>query len=369
LLLGAALLALPAPANAAGRGTTGNPSSFRSHADIGAVYSITNDPAGNSVIVFDRFADGTMSPAGVVASGGTGTGASLGDQGAVVLGGEGNQWLFAVNAGSGSISSFAVQKDGLALVDTSASGGVTPISIAVRGHLLYVLNAGDATHPDNITGFFVKADGQLWPIPGSTRPLSADSTGPAQVSFDSDGDNLVVTEKATNVIDTYAVEWNGLVDGPQVHPSSGMTPYGFGFAKRDTLIVSEAVGAVSSYHVMPDGGLTTLSPSIGTHQMAACWIAVTDDGQYAYATNAGSGSITGYQVAPSGAIQLLNTDGVTASLGEGAHPTDMALSRNSRFLYVRSGGIWAYQVNADGSLTLLGTTSSLPATAAGLAAR
>jgi hypothetical protein len=40
--------------------------------------------------------------------------------------------------------------------------------------------------------------------------LSADATGPAQVSFDKTGETVIVTEKATNQIDTYTVGKNGV---------------------------------------------------------------------------------------------------------------------------------------------------------------
>src|SRR3989449_7163927 len=50
----------------------------------GAVYTLTNQVAGNAVAVFTRGADGRLTSAGTVATGGTGTGAGLGSQGAVV---------------------------------------------------------------------------------------------------------------------------------------------------------------------------------------------------------------------------------------------------------------------------------------------
>src|SRR4029079_14381215 len=122
--------------------------------------------------------------------------------------------------------------------------------------LLYVLNAGGS---GNITGFNIGRHGTLTPISGSTRPLSGGATGPAQVQFSPDGDLLVVTEKTTNLIDTYTVDRHGIANGPTTHPSSGATPFGFAFSKRGTLIVSEAIGgtpglsAVSSYDLDDDG--------------------------------------------------------------------------------------------------------------------
>src|SRR6185437_17086108 len=48
----------------------------RDLAGPGAVYTLTNQAASNAVAVFTRGADGTLTPGGSVATGGTGTGAS-----------------------------------------------------------------------------------------------------------------------------------------------------------------------------------------------------------------------------------------------------------------------------------------------------
>src|SRR5262245_49168804 len=171
----------------------------------GAVYTMDNSPSSNHVLVFARAGDGTLAAAGSFETGGLGTGGDLGNQGALVLS-RNERWLFAVNAGSDEISAFAVRPKGLALVDRLPSGGRRPISLTVHNDLLYVLNAGGgAGDQDNITGFQVD-DGHLSQIPGSTRPLSAASTGPAQVQFEAGGRVLVVTEKGTSRIDTYTVD-------------------------------------------------------------------------------------------------------------------------------------------------------------------
>src|SRR6266542_1637873 len=188
---------------------------------VGSVYTLTNAVAGNAVAVFGRSADGTF------ATGGTGTGAGLGSQGAVILG-EGGHELFAVNAGSNSISYFTAEHDGLELQDTIASGGVRPISLTVHDHILYVLNAGGA---GNITGFVVE-HGALAPLAASTQPLGAGSSGPAQVSFTPDGNVLVVTEKSSSTIDTYVVGAHGIAGPPTVSAAVGGTPFGFDFDKH-----------------------------------------------------------------------------------------------------------------------------------------
>ena len=174
--------------------------------------------------------------------------------------------LFAVNPGSDSISSFRVSGHGLELIDTDPSGGDQPISLTVHDGLLYVLNAGGA---GDITGHRISRHGDLSPLVGSTRPLSGAGAGPAQVSFDPSGETLVVTEKNTNLIDTYEVDGDtGLASGPSPQASAGATPFGFAFDGRGHLIVSEAFGgapdqsAVSSYAV-DDGLIDAISPSVG----------------------------------------------------------------------------------------------------------
>src|SRR3989454_6668149 len=159
--------------------------------DPGGVYTLTTQVGGNAVAVFTRGADGRLTAAGTVSTGGTGTGASLGSQSAVTLSDDG-RWLFAVNAGSNDVSVFSVSPPGLALASRTASGGTLPISLTVHGNVLYVLNAGGT---GNISGFAVGTSGALTAIAGTTRPLSGSNVGPAQVSFSPDGRRLVVTEK------------------------------------------------------------------------------------------------------------------------------------------------------------------------------
>jgi 6-phosphogluconolactonase len=340
----------------------------------GAVYTLSNQPDGNSVLVFNRDVDGSLTSAGAFPTGGRGTGGSLGNQGAVILD-PSNRWLFAVSAGSNEISSFAVRPTGLTLMHTVDSGGLRPISLTAFRNLLYVVNAGgNVGDSDNITGFTITADGQLIPLPGSTRRLSANVTDPAQISFSPDGSGLGVTEKATNQIDTYGVDKGGLAVGPRVQDSQGNTPFGFAFGKRDLVFVSEAFAgvpdgsALSAYAVGPGGVLQVISPSVGTGQTAACWAVVTNDGRFAFVTNTGSATISSYSIAFDGTLQLLESIAATAA----GSVIDAALSLDGRYLYALSGdtgSIDAFEVQLDGTLTPLPGVSGLPINSNGLAAR
>src|SRR5215212_7363548 len=343
-------------------------------AATGAVYTATNNPARNDILMFDRAADGALTFVNAFATGGTGTGSGLGNQGGVALTVDG-KFLLVVNAGSHDISVLETTDTGLTLRDRKSSGGLRPISVTVNGRLVYVLNAGGAPGgTDSVVGFRLSREGLLTMIAGSTRGLSAASTGPAEVELSPDGASLVVTEKATNRLDVFAVGDDGLLGASRSYASSGTTPFGFAFGKHDRFFVSEAFGgaanasAVSSYQVTGSATLALISPSVPTTQTAACRIAVSGDGRFVYATNAGSGTVTGFSVGSDGTIELLDANGVTGTTGGGV--SDVTLTGNGRYLYaLRSGAgaIAAFRVEDHGALTALGSIP-LPAGANGIVA-
>lgn len=342
-----------------------------STADATTVYTETNSANGNAVQIYASDAAGALSLVGTSNTDGLGTGAGLGNQGALALSADG-RLLYAVNAGSDDISTFEVTDSGLRLLDRVASGGSRPISVTVHHRVVFVLNAGGS---GNIVGFHAMPDGHLSPIAGSSRPLSSDAAGPAEIAFNPEGDTLIVTEKALNKIAIYAVS-HGIPTRPLTRASAGTTPFGFVFDRRGTLLVSEAFGgasgasALSSYELEDDGALETISTSIPTHQTAACWVVLARRGRFAYTTNTGSGTVTGYRVARSGEITRLNPDGVTGFTGGG--PTDGASTPDGRLMYVLSpsiGQIVAFRVEADGSLQTIGSAPGAPATATGIVVR
>ena len=332
-----------------------------------AVYTITNQVAGNAVAVFARATDGTLTAAATFATGGTGTGAGLGSQGAVTLSRDG-RLVFAVNAGSNDVSVLRVDQNGLSLLSRTPSGGTVPTSVTVSRNVVYVLNTGGT---GNITGFRLNSAGGLAPIAGSTKAFSGGAVAPAQVSFSPDGSQLVVSEKGTSLLDVYAVNEDGVAGERQSFPSAGGTPFGFAFGPRKLLFVSEAAapGSASSYVLNRSDQLRLVSGAVVTHQGAPCWAVVTEDGRFGYTGN-GSGSVSAFSIGHNGAIRLLDADGANAVISGGVN--DIALSTNSRYLYVlKTGGeqaIYAFRVQDDGHLRALGPIGGLPAGTRGLAA-
>ncbi len=343
----------------------------------GAVYVMTNQTTGNSITAFNRASDGNLTLMGTFATGGVGMGSGtdpLGSQGSLILSGDGH-FLFAVNAGSNDISVMQVSRSSLSVIDTVSSGGTEPVSLTLFKNLLYVLNAGGTP---NITGFALGPNGALSQLPGSSRSLAGGSAAaPAQVGFSPDGSFLVVSEKDTNLIDTYRVMPDGLTQGPYSNPSNGATPFGFTFARSNTLVVSEAAGgadgtsAVSSYQISPSGSLVTISGSVGDTQMAACWATSTNNGGLVYISNAASNTLSAYTVSQSGSLTLTNA--TAASTGSGTAPIDSAMSSSSLYFYVLDDGTgqisgYRIQPNGTGTLTPVSGASGLPSGSQGIAA-
>src|SRR4051794_34867924 len=325
------------------------------------VYTLSNSPTGNAVLAYSHD-HGQLVANGSYPTGGNGTGAGLGSQGALVLSKNGKR-LFAVNAASNTISMFAV--DALGHLDWKAnapSGGTMPISVTVDDQTLYVLNAGGTP---NITGFSIRAK-SLDPIPGSTRALAPGDAGPAQVQFSPNGRQLVVTNKASSTIDTFLVGSNGLTAGPFVTPSAGGTPFGFDFDKRGNVLVSNASGSASSYSPLAAGGLSLITGPVATNQAAPCWLVTTPDGRYAYTANAGAGSISEFTVGKKGELTLIDA----TAIGTGSHPLDEAAGSNG-FLYDLVDGfhqIEAFTIEpSTGTLIPAATVNGVPAGAVGLA--
>src|SRR5712692_9056765 len=133
----------------------------------GHVYVLNNNLSGpNSITVFNRAADGSLTLLGTTPIGGLGSLAAFADgtQGSLILAPNGKR-LFAVDAGSDQISVVNVHDGQLSLAGVFPSGGAGPVSLTYQGGLLYVLNAANASPASaNVAGFHVDADGTLRPI-------------------------------------------------------------------------------------------------------------------------------------------------------------------------------------------------------------
>ncbi|MEN3331514.1 MAG: hypothetical protein V7641_879 [Blastocatellia bacterium] len=334
------------------------------------VFAMTNVAEENEIVQYSRSSTGALTLLGRIPTNGNGIGSGLGSQGALILN-ENNTRLYAVNAGSDTISVFAVGTTKPALIQVINSGGDLPVSLTIRGNLLYALHA---SVPATIFGFTVNANGTLSPLADSMRMLTTPIGTPAQISFNPAGNVLIITHKRSdvlrppvNIIDTFTVGANGLPSAmPRANPSSGVEPFGFAVRSDGIIVVSEGfnnipgAGSSSSYRVNPDGTLTLISGSVSTTQIATCWVVLTNNGQIAFVTNTVSNTISSYTVAANGTLALLNP--VAAMTGAMSLPQDMDLSADGQFLHVLltgTGQVQVYRIGADGSLTLTGQAGGI----------
>jgi hypothetical protein len=358
---------------------------------VGHVYLNDNTTGSNTIAGFDRHADGTLSAisGSPFTAGGAGTGAGLASQGALQVSSNG-RYLIAVDAGSNQISVLRVGHGGALSVvpgGVVASGGTTPVSIAVHGEqrsgrdddggdLVYVANAGKGG--SNYTGFTLGENGRLDPVPGSTVPLP-DGSQPGDVLFNGTGTKLVGARVGTSEIDSFRVAQNGTLTAAPSSPIPAQVhgPFGSEFRPTDPsqLFVTNAhggagQGSVSAFSVAHDATLSSIGASpFANGQTGTCWIEISPDGQYLFAVNTGSGAISRYSISAGGSLTLLGNTPVSNAGGVGA--VDARLSPDGTTLFVdesHAGAVAAFAVNGGDLTELSSSPTALPtgATAAGL---
>ena len=158
--------------------------------------------------------------------------------------------LYAVNAGSNTVSVFSVDGDQLSLRQVVGSGGTFPVSIAVHGDLVYVLNAENGGSRLGLLGSSAahcsgsRGRPGLWASPSPPTRTQFTHT-PGQVAFSPDGSQLIVTTKANavgNDIDVFGVGSvrPALVLPPVVNSEPGTVPFAITFDAAGHLVIAEA---------------------------------------------------------------------------------------------------------------------------------
>ncbi len=335
---------------------------------------VETDAATNTVLSYSRGPNGALTYVGTFATGGAGATAAnakadpLASQSGLVLVNDGRE-LLAVNPGSDTVSVFGVDGANLRLIGQVPSQGQFPDSIASRGNLVAVLNAGGT---GDVAEFRLLGP-WLVAVPGGVRGLGLANSnppdfvhGPGQVGFSPDGRFLVVTTKgSTNAYDVFSVGWGGwLSASPKVTPAQNAVPFAFSFDAAGHLVGVEASNSsLSTYSINADGSLTPIG-TVQDGEAALCWISSARG--YFFGSNAGSGNVTSFGVASNGTPSVINAAAGTAQPGT----TDSAASPDGRFLYVEAGGsgdLDVFAVSSNGTLTALQTLTGLPTPFEGIA--
>jgi DNA-binding beta-propeller fold protein YncE len=354
-LLSAGVIGLAGAATAA-------PAQFGFGGPDHAVFVQTDNPSGNQVAAYLRSGNGALTPAGTYNTGGLGgtLAGSVVDhtasQGSLAYDPVDSQ-LYAVNAGSNTVSVFSVRGDQLSLRQVVRSGGAFPVSIAVHGNLVEVLNAENG---GSVQGFLA-LPGHLIPLPWANRSLGLDPTAtpqftntPGQVAFSPDGSQVIVTTKANgDDIDVFGVGFFGyLAPAPVVNSEPGQVPFGLTFDSAGHLVVANAgPNSLATFNLNRNGTVTGISAG-PTSQAATCWVAPA--GRFLFASNAGSGTVSGFQEAGFGQLSLVGQTGTDPGT------VDASASVGGQFLYVQTGAngvVDEFQVHSNGSLTELGSVT------------
>ena len=332
------------------------------------VFVMTNDAAKNEVIAYKQAAYGEFFESHRYDTNGRGSGGvtdPLGSQGALTLS-EDHSWLFAANAGSGTVSVFRVVHGLLLLADTTPSGGSEPVAVAQRQNLVYVLNAAGS---GSIVVFSLSGGGHLQQIKNSTTYLSAAGAGGASITISPDGQFLAVTERVANHIDIFRIQASGTLSPIVTNSNVGPGTFAAIFAPDGKLIVSETgpagatnASAISSYSVLAGGTIAAISQSVPAYANGNCWNAITPDGKRVYTSNSASSTVSGFTIGKDGSLAPIGAT-VVGSNPEGSVNLDIAVSGDGRFLYSvnsSAGTIGVFSIQSDGTLNNVDEIGGLP---------
>lgn len=309
------------------------------------VYVIANPEGSNAIEAFSRNRqNGHLTYVARYPTGGMGDPSVGGfEQHALVTNGRN---LYAVNPGSDDISAFRIANNGLlTLLGRVPSSGRRPVSLALHGDLLYVANEGNTVIaapeeqlPGSYSGFRVKNNGTLVPIPNSTIALKSGDS-PADILFNHDGSQLIASRLGGNTIDSFLVGPDGrLIRGGLLNGQPG--PFGLIFSptrERNFFagLANPAAGApapgVASYRIGQNGGLSQLDVVTDLPSEDPCWLAITSDGRRLFVSSFIPRTLTLYSVSNNGSLRLLSVrePDDDESLGS----TDIALDASETYLY------------------------------------
>jgi 6-phosphogluconolactonase (cycloisomerase 2 family) len=319
-------------------------------------------------VVLSLVGIGLSSPALLAETEGRGSGGvtdPLGSQGSLTLSPD-RKLLYAVNAGSGDISEFAVHSDYLELLERIPSGGSMPVALAQWGNYVYVLNAGGN---GNVTQFTLSGNKLLQQVPNSTVSLTRDLSGASSISIRPDGAFLAVTERFVNNIDIFPIGAKGKLGPIVTTTSTAPGVFNAVFDQLGDLLVTETgpaggsnASAASSYSINQDGTLAAISQSVGTLGNGNCWNAITPNGKFVYNSNSASSSISGFSINGNGALTPIGST-VVANNPAGSINLDIAISSDGRYLYslnTGTGTVGVFAIQEDGTLKQAAQLSGLP---------
>jgi 6-phosphogluconolactonase (cycloisomerase 2 family) len=397
--------------------------SMNGHEAVGHLYVQTNE-LSNAVVHYRRAANGSIEEVDRVATGGAGSGEfkptsgqesapnAFEGAGSVILSPD-QHFLFTTNGGDNSVSSFAVGEDGvLKLLDVcqtgnpveGRSGTAKSLAYAEETGTLYVLHSFGPDHlrliavdaagklavrperytvnthdkPDRISTMVVLAPNGRHVFVGTTfdEPASANPDGSAilWVPRAGRGPGGPLKSIASNAPDpdglaVFPVREDGSLGSAKFHDANGGSPFYIAFLhhRPETFVLGEAVGDGCVLGTIDEEGKVEIGPLVKIDTSAGlpselCWLAVSPDDRFVYATNFGYGYVTsfringnGLEIASDPACPKVKGDGTFRALNNtvSSGPSDSWLTPEGGYLYQiypNASKLIGYATQPDGSL-------------------
>jgi len=320
---------------------------------LGTVYSLDSNPAGNNVIAYPRYNDGTLGTPTLYPTGGLGAGDSpapipVGPYDSLtteysVITNKAKTRLYVCNGGDNTVSAFAINVDGsLSLLTVYDSGGEQPASLSFNPTetVLYILNNGAqgrvTAQPINEAKRFNAGLGSthsniLQTVASYPHNFTAGIQTLGSILADPSGKWVLVSEKYASVIRIFKTTRRG-----GFYPRNERPPIVFQNTRAwtwsmsfytPTLLTVSALGAppranpvgpdswTQTYNFDPATGQLTLLAEVDTFGGNTCW-QVLGSNDWWYGIGPTRAVITGWLINKStGAITLLNTAATTLPTG------------------------------------------------------
>ena len=406
--------------------------SMNGHEAVGHLYLQTNEPR-NAIVHYRRSANGAIEEIDRVSTGGEGSGEfkptsgqesapnAFEGAGSIILSPD-RGFLFTTNGADNSVSSFAVGDDGrLTLRDVcptgnpveGRSGTAKSLAFAPETRTLYVLHSFGPEHlrliavdaegklarrperytvnthdkPDRISTMVVLAPNGRHVFVGTTfdEPASANPDGSAilRVPRAGRGPGGPLKSIASNAPDpdglaVFPVQEDGSLGSARFHDANGGSPFFIAFlhSRPDTFVIGEAVGDGCVLGTVDDDGHVEIGPLVKIDTSAGlpselCWLSVSPDDRFVYATNFGYSYVStfeingkGLEIASDPACPRVKGDGTFRALNNtvSSGPSDSWLTPDGSYLYqiyANASKLVGYATQPDGSLEEV-TSAAIP---------
>jgi 6-phosphogluconolactonase (cycloisomerase 2 family) len=383
----------------------------------GHLYLQTNETK-NAIIHYRWTADGKLTEVERVATGGAGSGPispiyhikrpnHFEGAGSVMLTPD-HCFLFTTNGGDNSVSSFAVDKEGrLTLVDvkrtgnTHKGGGAKSVAYSPSSRTLFVVHTFG---PDHLRLMSVDEKGKLTARPEQYSVGTKDwpNRMPTMAVLSPDGKHLVLGTTfdelpsrknpdgtlilwipkedgklhsiASNAPDpdgivVFPLQKDGTLGEAKFHDAKGASPFYIAFLNErpDTFVIGYAVSDGCALATIDGDGKIDVGPLVkidtsGGVPSELCWLAVSPDDRFVYATNFGYSYLTSFRIdgkklsiAKDPACPKVPGDGTFRALDGivSSGPSDNWRSPDCAYLYQIYGNaskLVGYATQTDGSL-------------------